>query len=217
MIIDFFRIDTSNLLDGLAEYLEILETQLPDIHTKERKSIEAWAESESVDPAEFDAAFDEYQWTYNYFFPRSLCYSFVVLLFLVLENQLGLLCDEIMKRRDLNLQATDFSGSALKRAKTYLEKVVGITGIDWEKVEDLSKVRNCFVHTLGKVELSTDKERLHHLAKESFGISISGSDYSDAGVILITTEYCANSLVNVRKFFDAIFDAAGFGERLSMY
>jgi hypothetical protein len=217
MIIDFFRIDTTNILDGLGEYLEKLEAQLPDIQTNERKNIEAWAEKESVDPAEFDAAFDEYRWTYGYFFPRSLRYSFIVLLFLVLENQLGLLCDEIKKRRNLNLQVTDFSGSALKRAKSYLEKVVGITGVDWENVEDLSKIRNCIVHTLGNVLLSRDTERLQLLAKQNIGISISSSEDPDIGVILITSEYCAQSVTSVRKFFDTIFDLAGFGEKLRLY
>jgi hypothetical protein len=217
MYIDFFRIDTSNLLDGLAEYLEKLEGQIPAIQFNEKKSLEGWAEIEDVDSDEFDAALDEYKWTYDYFFPLSLRYSFVVLLFLVLENQLRMLCDEIMKRRSLNLQAADFSGNALKRSRIYLEKVVGIENIDWEKLEDLSKVRNCIVHTLGKVDLSRDKERLHQLAEQGVGISISAGESPDEGVILITPEYCTQSVANVRKFFDNVFDAAGFGQRLSMY
>jgi len=217
MIIDFFRIDTSNLLDGLSEYLEQLEAQIPAIQTNELKRLEAWAESEAVDPGEYDAAFDETRWTYDYFLPRSVRYSFVVLLYIVLENQLGLLCEEIRKRRNLNLQVTDFAGGGTKRTRKYLEKVVGIKSIDWEMVEDLSKVRNCIVHTLGKVELSRDKERLNQLAQENIGISISNDEYADGGVILITPEYCALSLKNIRRLFDTIFDAAGFDQKFSMH
>lgn len=214
MIIDFFRMETSALFRGLAEYHEKMEVQLELIQKKEEEQLRSWAEAEALEPAEFFAELDGHRWTYDFLFPRSLRYSFIVLLFLVLESQLGQLCDQVKNRRNLPVRASEFRGGVVQRAKTYLRKMAGIKDVDWTYVEDLSKIRNCIVHALGKVDLSRDKDRLRHLALRGNGLTISDDEFSEEGILLVSADYCSQAVRNVSAFFDEVFDAAGFGPEI---
>lgn len=217
MKIDLFRIEIANVFHGLAQYQKTMETHLPVIQELEQSSIEKYRNNESPNTVPFDSMMEEYDWIYGYFFPRSLRYSFVVLLFLVTEHQLNQLCDEIKKRQNLPIRANEMSGDALKRSKVYLEKVAGISTKNWSDIEDLSKVRNCIVHSLGKVELSKDEKHLKQLVKKNIGLSISDKDSQEEGFLVISADYCEASVNVAKKFFDEIFDAADFGPELSMY
>ena len=217
MKIDFFRIDTTNILHGLAEYQKTMEAQLPVIQELEQSSIEAFRNHDLPNILPYESMMEEYDWVYRYFFPRSLRYSFIVLLFLVIEHQLNQLCDEIKKRRNLPIRANEMSGDVLKRSKAYLHKVAGVSIKNWESLEDLSKIRNCIVHVLGKVELSKDGKHLKQLAKKNIGISISDEDSHEEGFLVISAEYCESAVHLAKQFFDEIFDGADFGPELSMY
>lgn len=144
----------------------------------------------------------------------------MVLLFLTVENQLYGLCDEIKKRRSLPIRAKELSGDAIAKCKTYIRKVAGITNVNdelWQKVEDLAKIRNCIVHTLGKVEFSSDQKRLRDLAAKDIGVSISEDYPLDKGVLLVTPDFCKQSVEEVTRLFDEIFDAAGFDRAILAY
>lgn len=217
MKIDFFRIETANIFHGLAEYQKAMEAQLPIIQQHEQSSIEAFRDHDLPNTLPYESMMEEYDWVYEYFFPRSLRYSFIVLLFLVTEHQLNQLCDVIQKRRNLPVQANEMGGDALKRSKVYLQKVAGLSIKNWEYLEDLSKVRNCIVHALGKVELSKDEKHLKQLVKKNIGISISDEDSQEEGFLVVSDEYCASAVRFAKQVFEEIFDTADFGPELSMY
>ena len=217
MKIDFFRINTANIFRGLVEYQKTMEAQLPIIQQHEQSSIEVFKNHDLPDTIPYESMMEEYDWIYEYFFPRSLRYSFVVLLFLVIEHQLNQLCDEIQKRRNLPIRSSEMSGDALKRSKVYLQKVARVSIKNWESLEDLSKVRNCIVHTLGKVELSKDAKHLNQLVKKNIGLAISGEDSQEDGFLVVSAEYCESAIRLAKQFFYEIFDAADFGPELSMY
>jgi hypothetical protein len=217
MKIDMFRIEFTNAFHGLAEYQKAMEAYLPVIQELEQISIEKYRNNNLPNTVPFDSMMEEYDWVYGNFFPRSLRYSFVVLLFLVIEHQLNQLCDEIKKRKNLPIRASEMSGDALKRSKVYLEKVAGISIKNWSDIEDLSKVRNCIVHALGKVELSKDEKHLKQLTKKDVGLSISDKESQEEGFLVVSSDYCESSVIVAQKFFDEIFDAADFGPELSMY
>jgi len=217
MKIDMFRIETSNVFHGLSKYQKSMEEYLPVIQESEQFAVEAYRHDESPDAVPFDALMEEYDWVYGYFFPRSLRYSFVVLLFLVIEHQLNQLCDEIKKRQSLPIRANEMSGDVLKRSKVYLEKIAGISINNWSDLEDLSKVRNCIVHALGKVELSKDEKHLRQLVKRNVGLYISSKDFQEEGYLVVSADYCESAIRVAKKFFDEIFEAADFGPELSMF
>lgn len=217
MKIDFFRIETANIFHGLTEYQKTMEAQLPIIQEREQSSIEKFRDDNLRNALPYESMMEEYDWVYEYFFPRSLRYSFIVLLYLVIEHQLNQLCDEIKKRRNLPIRSNEMNGDALKRSKVYLQKVAGISIKNWETLEDLSKVRNCIVHALGKVELSKDDKHLKLLVKKNIGLSISGKESQEEGFLIVNAEYCESAVRIAEQFFDEIFDAADFGLKLNMY
>lgn len=217
MKIDFFRIETTNIFHGLTEYQKTMEAQLPIIQEHEQSSIERFRDHDLPNILPYESMMEEYDWVYEYFFPRSLRYSFIVLLYLVIEHQLNHLCDEIKKRRNLPIRSNEMSGDALKRSKVYLEKVAGISIKNWETLEDLSKVRNCIVHALGKVELSKDDKHLRLIVNKNIGLSISDEESQEEGFLIVSAEYCEAAVRIAEQFFDEIFDAADFGLKLNMY
>jgi hypothetical protein len=130
------------------------------------------------------------------------------LLSIVFETRLRAACDEIAKRRNLELKEKDLKGAAIERAKVFLEKVAKTPVKDqetWQWLKDFQKVRDCIVHANGRIEMSRDKKRLNELCNKDLGLSI------DAGSLTIEQEYCTKTLKMAQGFFDQIFLAAGFG------
>ena len=81
----------------------------------------------------------------------------------------------------------------------------------------MSKVRNCIVHVLGKVELSKDDKHLKLLVKKNIGLSISDKESQEEGFLIVSAEYCESAVRIAKQFFDEIFDAADFGLEINMY
>ena len=220
MRIELCRIETTNLLHGLAKYQQRMEAQLQAIQQEQSKEMEALEAAHQDEPWLIEGEIEGYIWTYDFFFPRSLRYSFIVHLFLTIENQLYGLCDEIKKRQNLPIRAKELSGDAIAKCKTYIQKVAGIATVNevlWQKIEDLAKVRNCIVHTLGKIEFSNDRKRLHDLSAKDIGISISEDYPSEKGVLLVAPEFCKQAVDDAMELFDEIFEAAGFDRAAFIY
>ena len=210
MKIEFFRVETSALFDQLAEYHEKMEIQLGLTQQNEEEQLRSQARAEAWDPDEFFAMLDTIHRSYDFIVPRYFRYSFIVLLFLVLENRLNQLCDEVKNRHDLPVRASEFKGGIIQRAKTYLRKMAGIKDVDWAYVEDLSKIRNCIVHGMGKINLSTNEAHLKQVALREEGLEISENGFGEEGILLVSADYCSQAVQNVKAFFDEVFDSAGF-------
>jgi hypothetical protein len=215
MIINFFRIETEGLFRSLADYHQKLESQIPIIGKNDFEKVQEWAKQESVEYDEYDVAVDELKWNYEYYFPRSLRYSFIVLLFLIVEKQLTQLCKIIQEVHNLPIKANDLRGDFIERSKTYIHKVAGVSinNVDWTKVGDLAIVRNCIVHTMGEIVESKDKVQLQKMASANLGLSTSNDEFFDSGRLQISREYCSKVVREMQAFFDQLFDAAGIGEK----
>jgi hypothetical protein len=218
--IDFFRAETESLFEGLAKYQGTMESQLNKVREDEKHRIGNWLLSiGSGAEAEYDIAMQQYSHYHDFIFPLFLRYSFVVLLFLVVESQLNRTCDTITERRNLSMRAKDFRGSTMERCKAYLKKAanVPLNRELWEKIEDLAKVRDCIVHALGKVELSRDAQRLRDLARQNIGLSIGNDDDHPLaqGTLIVRSEYCVQAVDSVTSFFRDMLDSAGFGASIS--
>lgn len=215
MVINFFRLETEGLFNGLADYLEKLEAQTPIIQQTEFEKVKEWAKQESIEWGQYDVAIDELRWNYEYYFPRSLRYSFIVLLFLVTEKQLSEFCRTLQKKHNLPIKPNELRGDSIERSKTYIHRLAGISSVvDWKRVEDLSVVRNCIVHTMGDINESRDRKRIHNLVSSDVGLSMGNNEFADKDTLQISAEYCSKAVRDMRTFFDQLFDAAGIGRRL---
>jgi len=76
MKIDFFRIETTNIFHGLTEYQKTMEAQLTIIQEQEQSSIERFRDLDLPNTLPYESMMEEYDWVYEYFFPRSLRQSF---------------------------------------------------------------------------------------------------------------------------------------------
>lgn len=213
--LNLFRVETESLFRNLADYHEKLEDQIPLIQQSELEKIQLWAKQEAVDALDYYTALDEVQLNYQYSFPQSLRYSFIVLLFIVVEKQLTEFCRYIERKHKLPIRSNELKGGFIERAKIYSHKLAGISkdGVNWKNVEDLSVIRNCIVHTMGDVKDSRDKARIQQIASMNIGLSIGIKEFEDADTLQLTSEYCSRAVEDIQVFFDELFDTAGVGEK----
>jgi hypothetical protein len=210
---DMHRWETEFAFDSLADYLDIIEGQFESVRRLERNRIQqnppAGLSEEEF--AEYQSEIQFFEDRYERDFPSKIRYSFVVLLYIVLETRLRAVCDEISKRRSLELRESDLKGASIERAKAFLEKVATLPSGDrmaWQWLRDFQKVRDCIVHTNGRIERSRDKDRLNHLCNENMGLS------SEAGSLMIERHYCTKMIEITKSYFGRLFDSAGFGKSM---
>lgn len=219
ILIDWTRAETTYTLGALSGYQQAMELQLVSAKKQAESELNKWLESLG------EGAFDEgvpvevyeHQHDYEFAFPRFLRYSFLVLLFFAVENQLNQVCDAIAHRRNLTLRVKDIRASGtIATFRTYLQKVAELSDLGstlWEPIMELADLRNCIVHALGKVPSEKEGERLRQIVKKTPGLSIGDEDYGQPDVLLITPEYCSQAVSMVDKFFDTLFEAADFGPK----
>ena len=95
------RWETEFAFDSLADYLDIIEDQFENVRKLEQNRIPQ-NKTVGLSEEEFSERQSEIQFFENRYerdFPSKIRYSFVVLLYIVLETRLRAACDEISKRR----------------------------------------------------------------------------------------------------------------------
>jgi hypothetical protein len=138
--------------------------------------------------------------------------SFVVILFSFIEDMLNKLCDpapfdddgwlKVRGIKPLTLKYTDMKGEGVKRAKLYLEKVIGLNlHVDkqlWSEIDTLRKIRNSIVHNRGETndEIIKNANIKQHVEK--------GRLYISNNEIEICSEYLEFILPTVLNFFQNI-------------
>jgi hypothetical protein len=216
MKINFFRAELTSIINNLSAYLGKMEIQLDEMQIKEKEEIKKYLDTIDDDEeryAEHQLAEEAFSYNYEIMFPRSLRYSYIILLFLNLESILSKFCSAVREKNNTDLTANLLKGDIVDRSKVYLKRIIKIDGIDdnkWINIEDLSKVRNCIVHTAGRIDLSNNKDRLKQIASQNIGLSIGDSDLNE-GYIVLNSEYCKTMTKQVRELVDELFDKAGYG------
>jgi hypothetical protein len=165
---------------------------------------------------EWHIAQQEHEMTYEMLLPNFLRYSYIVLLFLVIENKLGEICRAIYEVRENIASPPQPTHEIVKKYKDYIEKDAKITNLKWEPIHDLNKVRNCIVHASGKVTGSKHETRLRQLAKKKDGLFISSYNHDFQGqvqplyfeddILVLESEYCKRVVKTVQIFFEELCD-----------
>lgn len=223
MIISFPRELTLAAIDGVAQYHETMESQLQSAKSAEklkiREKIEAMGLGMEEQMEEWDLATQSYDMMFNMLLPNFFRYSLLILLFLVVENKLGEL-SHVAKSAQPNLPMPPHpKRSIVNSYEQYFTNMAGISSLDWGKVHELSRVRNCIVHASGKVKGRPDEPLLREIAAREVGLSISGARdvsqsnlyplYLEDDMLVIKAEYCAQVIKQIRHFFERLCDALG--------
>jgi len=218
--LSFARIFTLAAIDGVAEYYDTVESglQIAKVEDQERilakiRGMKLEREDETAKWDEWDLAGQEHQMTFDMLLPNYFHYSYIVLLFLVVEDKLREMCKAAQSMGDLPAPPTP-KQDPIGEYKEYLTKTAGIVSLNWEAIHDLAKIRNCIVHTSGKVGASRDKKRLQELAaKRELGISISVKHadfgehlplYLEDDRLVLEPKYCRRVTMAVRDFFEGL-------------
>jgi hypothetical protein len=138
--------------------------------------------------------------------------SFVVILYSFVEDMLNKLCNpslfgdnhwmEARGIEPLTLKYTDMKGKGVRRARLYLEKVIGLNlhadNKLWSEIDTLRKIRNSIVHDRGGAndEIIKDTNIKQHLENKRL--------YIFDNNIEICSEYLDFILPTVRNFFQNI-------------
>jgi hypothetical protein len=220
IVISFPRELTLAAIDGVERYYETVESQLQSAKAAERdqiyKTVRGLGLEGEEELGEWHLAMQEHEMNFDMLLPNFLRYSCVVLLYLIVENKLGELCKAADSPRK-NPPPPPPRQRVIRTYEKYLSQNMGIAGLQWEHLYELSKVRNCIVHASGNVEASNDRDYLRQLAEKGIGISISGQNedfqdslkplYMDEHMLMLKPEYCKRIIKNVHAFFEELCDA----------
>ena len=214
----FFRDLSLATFDGLNDYYAVMELQLKTLKENDRKKIEDDIKkldlSDEQKYTEWDLAMQNHTATFNMMYTNFFRYSFVILLFLALEDWLHKLCLAVQDINGISNPPVP-SKDLLRVYKSYLtEAQVSVNDKLWEVAYDLQKVRDCIVHTSGDVTRSKDERHLRAMAKSKKGVKISSYVYSgdeeplylDNDMLLIQPDYCTSAIRNIKVLIEGLCD-----------
>ena len=161
---------------------------------------------EQGDLNDFNEIWLEQEFEYDYIYPRILQNSFLVTVYAYLEEWLGWFYETVRERGSLTIGWQDLHGDMLGRARTYLEKLGGISfpadSTTWEQIRRYQQLRNCLVHQNGR--LQEDDKKLRAFARTKgllSGILMSGD------ILFLTKEFCEEVLSTVRAFLNELHES----------
>ena len=218
----FYHDLTLATIHFLGEYYSTMESELELLKSQERERIRAEITNQQLAPEEIEAEWDiglqEYEAKYEMHYTNFYHYSFVVLVYLIVEDKLRELCQVVQDVKNFAEQPPQASRDIIKTYRNYLKKAgVSIDDQLWQPIYDIKEVRHCIVHASGNVKLSKTKnakrvKHLEELARRNIGLVISGSHYMgkltplylEDNRLLLESEYCKLIVNDVRKFFQEL-------------
>ena len=189
-----------------------LEAELTDLH-----------QAMDEDYATFESPFDEDGYLAHVndeyiqvseTLPYLFWYSQFLITFSFFERALNALCMSFQKQHDFALSLKDMSGQGIFRAKLYLAKVCGVTGLfqisEWNQVALFAEIRNAIAHANGCIAYRPDdKASLYsRLVQMNVEVKTEVADQDDARIIL-DREFVSDSI----KVYREVVALAGGLER----
>lgn len=203
------------VVEKLALYLDSMEAAIEEIRRADKERIERVPLMSGDD---FDAQREElhlHELLYEKDFSSKLRYSFLILVYTMLETRTKALWKELVDRgivANKKFKKRDRK-SHIESIQYYLssEPKVACTDKDtWNALLNFEAIRHCLVHTSGNVdEMNSDKpKKLKQIINATEGLSINEDGYID-----VESSYCRHVVSVVEHFFDSIFESAGFGPK----
>ena len=141
---------------SMNDFKDFLKNAIQNEHQLLSKRIERASKAYTSEEIEaLDDMFADDHYMIEDVFTRLSLNAFVVILYSHIEEGLNNLCDAVRQDGKIKLRYTSMKGKGITRAKSYLEKVIGmnlhIAGNDkntahWNEIIGLNKIRNGIVH-----------------------------------------------------------------------
>jgi hypothetical protein len=208
-------------IHGAKDYYEIAEAQLEVTRDSNLERIAAEVKSlglgEEDEYNEWCLERQGHEATHEMLVPNYFRYSFLVLLYLVVEKQLKELCHSTKSERSIVAPVPEVRQGIVRAYERYLTEAAGLVRLNWQPVHDLNRIRNCIVHDSGCVLNRSDETELRQIAARLSGVSISGLGYRgiddlhplylDNHMLVIETSYCRQVTAEIESLFTAICDS----------
>lgn len=220
----FFGLLTRSAFDGLLEYYDTNESLLASIEKKDRikinrevkKIVKDLELSNEKAYAEWDVRMQEHDAKYYMLFTNFFRYSFIVLVFFMLEDHLFRLCCALQDIKQYPKAPKIAKRNIINTYKKYINEVgISVRPSLWEIAEELNTVRNCIVHSSGNVTRSRYKD-LIKIAEKGIGIRISGKSdgneltplYFTDNMLMIEHKYCKSIIPQITFLFEELCKTA---------
>lgn len=198
----FFAME--NYLGEIEERLEDLKMQ-GDAYIKEQKER---LSSEDLDTLQSVHNFGLL--LYREVYPRILYNSFLVSCFSLLERDVQYYCNRLKADKQIPISLGDLRGdSTLERSKLYF-KLAGLPlsydGVTWQELKHFYKVRNCIVHSNGRIpeRLENDKDFMTYVRQENI---VSPADIvggQEQWEVALTGQFCRKVTKTMKDFVASV-------------
>lgn len=190
--------------DGLFHYIthlqEIIESvddsKIQDFISKSKGDLKLNPSYESfIEEERFGDIFPEIFWKSNFLYTYA-----------VLESSLDQICLNIKLAEEYKIELQDISGTGIRRAALYLQKVANLKApfqtSTWQKLLDIGKLRNIFIHADGNTEITNIK--IMTLSKKFPGVQAFKSFDGNYISLSLSKDFILDVISTIHMFFTDI-------------
>lgn len=204
---DWICFDTKYAFSQIETYFVRMNGQIEELKSKDMESIKSSLKNiENIEDYELESStlFQEHYHQYEDNLPRCHSYSFVTMIYTTLETRLNELCNDLIEKRNLNLNLENLKGSLAERVKLFFKafNLKGLGKKDIDKITEFSRVRNQIVHENGHMHNASKK--LKNYLKNTNNISVENN------LIVVEIQYCLDNLSYFKSMFANAFRKLGY-------
>jgi hypothetical protein len=184
-------------LYAIEDYLNSIESQLPDLIEKEKEK--AYQSMPKNDPIEWQQNEQVLYELIEDVLPRYFYNSIVVTLWAIFESATIEIAKEIKKQQSLPITLDDIRGDFLERTNMYFNHIVkfpiDVRGTSWQCFRKFYLLRNAIAHCNGRLDNIKNKGRdtILELSKGNLEIITTNGDI-----------VCSSNFI--RKTYSVVFD-----------
>ena len=189
-------------LGVLEEYLNLVESELPDIVAKRRRHVqESFEGLDEVEILQKDWGLEEL--ISDGVVTRYITAAAVVASWAVYESAVKMVADYLAEVRHLSRHMDDIRKGFQKRAKQYFAQTLKIrlhSGADEQRLGELYFVRNALAHANGQLDSVDEREGLEAFVKTRGDLDVVG------GTVIVSLEFARYALELVTRVLNDLVD-----------
>lgn len=161
----------------LRDYLSEMESKFDFDSGKLNQALGIEIQKRGPDPDGCEGIYDHYSdefYRIEYLFPPIFRYTAATTLYSLLESSIAILCQEIKRSKNCELEVNDMRGNGIEQARLYLEKVHGVKFPEnthgWNEIQKLNRIRNCIVHAEGNIQRTKSPSKIRNIVEQTKGL-----------------------------------------------
>ena len=198
---DFRFIEIFHELYALEDYINSIESQLPDLIEKEKEKV--YQNRPKNNPNEWQQKEQELYELIEDVLPRYFRNPIVVTLWAIFESAIIEIAKEIKEQQSLPIKLDDIRGDFLKRTNKYFNHIIkfpiDVRGSSWQHFRKFYLLRNAIAHGNGRldnIKNSEDRKTILEWESENTGIATMGGNI-----------VCSSDLI--RETYSVVLDFLG--------